>query len=500
MKKHKFIYILFCIAVWSLSGCIKGESDYSVKTLNEVTITTGAEIYSVTQTETLTIVPQITESIPSGASYSYEWKVSPVNPTNDNPPILLSEERDLDMPINLTPGNYYLRYYVTDTGSGLQVIEQYRLNVTGRFYEGWLVASNKGQQGMLSFLRADDALTLNAPEELNDKPYPGNAKGVYNGVMTGLPQVIYFSDQGMFTFDANNFMELGTTVTQFGRDFNFGTRPYYGFSNSTLDLYVIDDGSLYAATGPYWGVNFGDIYGGASTFSERVDGSYTLFPYAISPFPGAGNSNPTFFYDNENKRFMLSNYNSRIIGPATGNNTNPGGYNLVTPTGKTMIGVDYTANSTYFCVLKDDQGVYVYTLTPNVSPFAGIVHTVANSPDIENATSFATSSLYSHLYYAAENKIYLYDLLANSSRLVYTLPAGYQVKDLKMHKRAAHDPASVNDPMFNRRLVAAVDTPTTGEGELYYFTLETSGNIENNTFSNKFTGFGEIVNISYRTR
>jgi hypothetical protein len=97
------------------------------------------------------------------------------------------------------------------------------------------------------------------------------------------------------------------------------------------------------------------------------------------------------------------------------------------------------------------------------------------------------------LYYAVANKIYLYDVLAKSARLVYTFPVGTQVKDLKMFKGQEW---GKSNPLYNTRLVVATYNGT--EGELYYLDLLPIGDIANGTYSKKFGGFGNILQINYR--
>ncbi|MNX52728.1 hypothetical protein D3C86_834130 [compost metagenome] len=88
------------------------------------------------------------------------------------------------------------------------------------------------------------------------------------------------------------------------------------------------------------------------------------------------------------------------------------------------------------------------------------------------------------MYYASGQKIYLYDILANSSRLVYTFPADTKIADLEMLRATS------------KRLVVALNKGTAGE--VYYFDLDNLGNFVGNTYVKKFEGFGEIVHLGYR--
>ena len=112
----------------------------------------------------------------------------------------------------------------------------------------------------------------------------------------------------------------------------------------------------------------------------------------------------------------------------------------------------------------------------------GINQLISNSPDIDIATKFLTSTTFKLMYYAANNKIYLYDIAANSSRLIYTFPAGYVIKEMKKSGTT--------------RLVVA--TKMGVAGEIYYFDLAGTGDFVANTYTKKFTGFGDIVQLTAR--
>lgn len=481
---NRNIYILIIIILVA-TGCQK-EQHFKYARLNEVSITTDDSSFTVTQLDTLRIKTRITESRPEGAAFTYEWNAT-AELAGGGATVVLSRKKDLDTVIALSPGDYFLRYIVTDLKTGIASMMQYDLLVNGAFYEGWLVTSNKAGKGMLSFIRMDNTVFLSPAEDVNGAHYEGKALSASAGVIDELKQVIYFTDKGAYRFDANDFRQNGVTTSLFPGGKTFGPRPYYGLSGNATDQYIIDDGALYGALAPLF-VTVDDI----GTFSDRFPGEYQMFPYVIT----STSQFACYFYDNRNKRFMTATYLSRTVNPASGNN--PASFNMAN-VGKTMIACDYGVSGEFYCVMKDDAGYYLYSVTTNTPPYAGIAQPFSNSPDLDKAVAFAASSLLKQVYYAADNRIYLYDVLANSSRLIYEFPAGGKIKDLKMYKRVYRNfNTTPNDPMFNKRIAVAVNNGT--NGEVYYFDLNTLGDIVNNTYSQKFTGFGEIVHLDYRNR
>ena len=182
---------------------------------------------------------------------------------------------------------------------------------------------------------------------------------------------------------------------------------------------------------------------------------------------------------------MRSDALSRTVEVALGDDK--AAYNLGN-VGKTMLFMDYGAQAyndyEFYFLMKDDANTrYLYSLKGTVP---GIAQAIGNSPDIENANSIATSSVLKQMYYATSNSIYLYDILANSSRLVYKFPTGYTVADMEMLRSTS------------KRLAVAVNQGV--NGEVYYFDLGNTGDFTGNTYTKKFTGFGEIVHLSFRKR
>jgi hypothetical protein len=133
--------------------------------------------------------------------------------------------------------------------------------------------------------------------------------------------------------------------------------------------------------------------------------------------------------------------------------------------------------------MEDSAGRYLLSITSDSNNSAtGVNQKMVNSPEIGSATNFATSSILKQLYYTVDNKVYLYDMLAKSARLIYTFPGSYVIKDIEMLRSTS------------KQLVIGVNNGTAGE--IYYFDINGQGEFSNNTYAKKFTGFGEIVQVA----
>jgi len=484
-----YIYIISAFLFIFLQSCKKElEKVPMIITTNQLTVETDTISYTVVALDSLKINGTITATQP-GHSYSYQWKAWSQLGTDVT---ILSTEKDLNIKVTLAPLNYYfLEYVVKDETTGVSFFAPLmRLTVQPGFYEGWLVSSNKNNNGMLSFIRNDDVLFLSPAEDINEKTYNGEAISAFSSVdffasFSGLTaQIMYITKEGAYRFDATSFLEMKGGADLFeSKKTNFSASAFQGFSGIYTDQLLIDEGEIYGA------------YGGSGTitFSESIPGDYYAFPYL---FLLGGAANNMAVYDNKNKRFLNVASQTKSLSVMTGTGSYP-----VDNVGKTMIAADFGPGVEYFCVMYDETTgkYYIYSLKGSVSSNnAGINQEILNSPELNTATSFATSSLLPHMYYASGNKIYLYDINANSSSLVYTFPDGVIIKDMEMFKYPRKQIALQNDPLYNKRLVVGVDNGA--NGEVYYLDLTDLGAVLNNTYSQKFTGFGQIVHLNYRNQ
>lgn len=457
--------------VMLVMACQKEEQSFKYEKQNQVSIGTDATSFTIAYLDSLKVSPVLTESFPSGEQFSYEWKM--YLQTGTDTAKVLSTEKNLKAKISLPPGTYSLRYKVTSKQTGIAMFALYTVTVNGIYYQGWLVSSNKDGKARLSFIRTDDVVFAAPAETVNNTTYPGHAIAAYSGIAQDIALILFFTDQGVYRFNANDFLQNGSTTALFPEGKQFNTLPAYGLNKLTTDQYIVSDGGLYAGFGPYFFL--GEVL---KPYSERFTGDYSLFPAIIS-----STQTSSFFYDNKGQRFMRVAYLDRSILPATGNDKDSFDLGDV---GKTMIACDYGltgySNDEFYFVMQNNAGVRYLLSINGTKP--GLNQLIGNSPDIATATKFATSSVVKHMYYASGQKIYLYDILANSSRLVYTFPADTKIVDLKMLRATS------------KRLVVAVNKGTAGE--IYYFDLENLGDFVNNTYVKKFEGFGEIVNLNYR--
>ena len=473
--------ILSIILFISLLYACKKDNNKNLKEVNRVIVTTKDTKFVVQQLDVLEINPTLQETMQGGGPYAYRWIIYSV----DYESIYgfyfteLSTEKNLKKQISVSPGDYYLQYTITDLSTGVKTLNRYNVKVNGAFYEGWLVMSNKKDNAMLSFIREDNVVYYDPVNEINKTQLKGKGLAAYSGVITILSEINAFTDQNVYRLNADDFVLTGTTSSLFNQTITFA-EPFYSVSYRNRDQYVISNGKVYATVAPLY-------YGLPGKYSEAFGGlDYGLFPYYFF-----GKKFDVVFYDNKNKRFLQTSSNSRTL--SIFGNFSGASYD-VNNVGKTMVAADRGVQNEFYAVMKDDKGYYLYSILPDLATPAGINQAMLNCPDIAQATSFAASSALKQLYYAANNTVYVYDILANNARSIYQFPAGTKVKDIKMYKSKGW--GKVINPMFDKRLVVA--TYNGAEGEVYYLDLTPTGDVANNAYVIKFGGFGDIAQINYR--
>lgn len=466
----KKVAVCMLVVFW-FSSCVKDDQIFETKELNELTITSELTSYTLEQFSELRIEPVITES--SGPdNYTYEWKVIG---GKENISRVLSTERNLQTTIDLLPDTYYIQYTATNTNTGLKGFMKDTLNVVGAFYEGWLVAHTQGGEASLGFVRADGEVFVNPAAEINEVTYPGIALAAYYSA-SPYNFILFFTTEGVYRFNPADLLAIGETSAVMGKETRFNN-PAYGLGAYAafggMDQYIVDKSGLYAGMGASF---YPDLV--LSPFSDRFSGDYELFPYMFD------NGLNAYFYDNKHKRFIQVEYLDRAYSLTPGSSTAL--FNL-SNIGKTAIAVDRGLSATrrHF-IMEDLNGRYIYTLN-GITPSLKQTVDDAACPDFAIATSFRPSQLYDHIYYGAENKLYLYNIPANTAQLVYTFPSGHKVKDIQW---ATTTPA--------RGLAVGVDNGD--NGEVYFFEVNEFGKFSNDTYVQKHEGFGNIAHLNYRRR
>jgi len=461
---------VFIVIMLAFSACKKDNQSFKYDQINDIKITDATTSFTVPQLDSLIITPTLAQTMPEGDSFTYSWKLN--TPTDTT---TIAKTKNLRIKVTLSPGVYPVVYKVMSNRNGISALKQYTITVNGVYPNGWYVVNSKDGKGKVSLIRSDDVIFENPMEVANNKTYLGKPLALYNFGKGSF--FYYFTDQNVYRFNMNDWLELGdksSILPNLATPLPFKAAPAFIMSTSKFDQFIVADGGLYA------GVS-GSVSDNVKPFSQRIPGNYNLFPGA---FPNTYDVN--YFYDNANKRFMRMGIFSRILEDAP---STTGSFDMAN-VGRKMIASDrgmstlFEEEIEWYFIMEENNSRYLMSLTYdntfNTRP--GVNQEMVNSPEIANATNFATSSIVKQLYYTVGNRVYLYDMLAKSARLIYTFPAGYVIKDIEMLRGTS------------KQLVIGVNNGAAGE--VYYFSINGPGEFTNGTYDKKFTGFGEIIQIA----
>lgn len=461
-----FLKLSLIVVVMLTFACSKDNQSFKYQEINDIKIKDATTSFTVAQLDSLVITPTLVETMPEGDSFTYSWTLDST---------VIAQSKNLRIKVTLSPGTYPMTYRVTSKRNGIYTLQRYIITVNGLYPDGWYVVNSEDGKGKVSLIRTDDVIFDNPMEVANNKTYPGKPLSLYNFGKGGF--FYYFTDQNAYRFNSNDWLELGdksSVLPNLATSLPFKTTPVFSMNTSKFSQFIVADGSLYV------GIS-GTTSQNVTPFTERIPGNYDLFP---GVFPA--NFNLSYFYDNTTMSFMQMGNFSRILERSRETSTmsfdmaNVGKKMIAYDRGVTILGDE---GIEWYCIMEDNAGRYLLSLTGDAdNTYPGINQKMLNSPEIGNANNFATSSILKQLYYTVGNKVYLYDILANSSRLIYTFPSGYVIKDIEMQRSTS------------KQLVIGVNTGAAGE--VYYFDINGLGQFSNNTFAKKFTGFGEIIQLA----
>lgn len=481
MKRYFIILIALFFAL--VSSCSKDKGNYDLVPINEIKITDKEpDNIQIFQFETLKINPVIEQTKGTNEDkLIYSWSTYlTANPPTSFP---LGNSKNLDARIEVKPGKYTILFMVKDTETGVSFFKEYKMEVTTRLGEGWLALEDmpNGKQEISMINIAGEVMhnlygNANIGQVLPDNCHTikvlNTAYGLQNVFILGetnAVEVDYISLKKFEEFKAW-FYTPPTTINI--QNYFYGALGASGF--------IINNDELYSLSF----LNANDRL----KFGAPIKGDWKIsnfaFPHTYSDY--------TLLYDTKNQRFLrhLSSAITTLSNPA-GSAFDPNNV------GKQLVFGGPSSGNFYNCLMKNnnDDKYYVYRVNSayNASIIATDKYDVEDAPEIKNAKFFASSGLYLHIYYAVDNKIYLLDIPAKKSRLVYTFPTGTEITAIKL-KQSTN--LIVYYPDNNKEFVAA--TYQGGQGKIYKFTISNTGDFSGNTFTKEYIGFNRVKNLEYK--
>lgn len=486
----KYIYIIPFIAIsLFLTSCYEDKGNYDYNEVNELSFDGFEENYSVFSYENLNITPTINATLDTEQNedrYSYRWVASTFSDATE-----LATTRNLDITVDLLPGNYRVYYFVKDKVTDIEWQDHFNLQVSNGIYEGWMVlnAVNNGSRlDMISLLEDTytpkyDILQL-TNSQLTLEGTPGfvecyslnrNWYGIY----------VSTTGNGTTKLEPNTF----EWKEAYNISYEFGTRqPKY----LEIDNLIIKDGGKSFAT-----FN-GDVYYYFDVF--RVSYSVPIntvngVKFKASPMIGTGfwASNNAILFDETNQKFMFFNGSRCSDIPEAGSTLF--NYNDTKKELTYMISNDFNVHRT-FAILKDPTNGKSYGAIFDSTNFVQDYYAEITATDFHLATHYAISPVFGYLFYSVGGKVYQYDFYTKNTKLMIDKGS----KEISLLKFQKFYGSSKYDNLAKQLIVGIYDASGTegSNGSLELYTVPpVNGQI---VLSESYDGFGKIKSISYRQR
>lgn len=462
-----------------LAGCYKDKGNYDYKTVNSLTITADVpNTVSVLLQDTLRINTTIVQTINSSSGLEYEWVLY----LNNGTPVTrwkLGTSQNLSAQIVQAPGQYILDYFVKDKSTGVSFRKSFTVNVVSKFNEGWLVIEEDASACDLTMITPTDAVFRNIYSSANNGARlpigshrinivrdRNNIQKIFVMSPAELTQP-YFAD--FLKVASFNDMFWGPPATK---------KPQEYFIQGTFNEMLLNNGlphgfSTVATPAPY-------------KLGAEPAGIWDLEPYEMF------GSSVFIFYDKVSQRFYKYDLTNLLPFAAPP----PTAVFNVNNVKKKLLFAGANTGSFFDCLFKNNtnDSLFVFRLNGALAQPAVDSVYIPNTaaPGLLTATKFVNSRLLPHLYYVSDNKVYLLDIPARQSRVVYTFPTGTVATSMKMYINLRNSA----DPNHNRLI--GISTMESGAGKVYTFPIAATGDFTGSTYSKVYTGFGKINDIIFK--
>jgi hypothetical protein len=482
--------MLLLAAIAAFSGCYKDKGNYDYQKINDVFISTTRDTFQVLTNDTLKITPTIAVQDPT--RLRYEWRVNPItdpaNPLGPGTILVISRERDLKVQITLRPQTfpYQLVLAATDTITGVSYFKNVKLLVSTAFQTGWMLLEQKSGIADISFIGNNNKVYNNVYSTTNPgKPLPANSFKLISAATQS-----FLGTLNMVCFDNGGYV-LDNTSLAFVTDYSkmFFTPPAVVQPKEVLKPSPFQYGPLTIS---------GDkIYGMTSLYTSTLFGAPYTQPdakgYGAAPFVAGGLAYGAIFFDQKNYRFLYDGGGSSTAlkafpaTPTLAFDLSNVQKNMLTM--KAGMGAAFWPTN-WYALFKNttDNNCFLYTLNTDGdltnNPVASAQQAILNSPEVHRSPDYLFSNTVRQMYYAADNKLYVYDMAANQSRVIYTFAANENITTLQIQN--------------NNTIVLATYSGTAGSGTVYYLPISSTGDISGNTYTQKFTSFNKIIHLVYK--
>jgi len=483
------ILIYIAAAALILTGCYKDKGNYEYAAINDIQARFDSDTFRVVRLDTLTITPKL--SGPDTNRLRFEWRIvgvsDPDEPLAIGKIVTLSRERRFHEQITLpaTSGYYMFDFVAMDTVTQVKYFTHLRLQVTTELQTGWMLLEQNQTNSDISFITPADKVIRNVYSAGNpNKPLPLSARELHSSAtqsVLGNLTLVYF-DGGGYILDNTSLQVNGNYEDLFfAKPEVVQPSNMYKPSPFNYGPFTFNNGKVYTLNGLF----ASNLFGTAFTPPDNK-GCY------LAPWAAGGLSYGGIFFDQANYRFLYDGGQTSTTLKTFPENTTMA-FDLNNVRKKMLVmkagmGPE-TWPSNWYALFKneDDNDCFLYTINAGgnmtTTPVAQEYQPILNSPDIHRSPTYLFSNTVKQMYYAADNRLYIYDMAANQSRVIYEFAPGENVTAMQLR---------------NNVITLATYNGNSGGGTVYFLPLASTGDISGNTYSKKFTGFEKIIQVVFK--
>lgn len=499
--------ILLFLTILVLSACKKDLGNYDYKEINSLEEVSGLPpVVNVLFGDNIKIEPKLKFSLDETvdeADYTFEWSYIGSNGLGGSKLFSLAKTKNLDLKMTLPSGSYTAYYFVRDNASQVKFQQKFTLRVVNEFNEGWIMmteANNKARVDMLYLdAEGDFDLVLDLLErtgsglELEGKPVMTYTYST--GLLLGPDALSYGlylgTDKRTTKVEPNNFKWTPTMDLTYEM---FGQVPT-GFYADVIQQrsggssYMIGQGDVF-----FYNRALNTYYSAPISYVSSEEKAFKAAPF-VGGDPAIISNAHAIFYDVDNKRFVKhvgTNASCTVL-------PDPSADKMLFSfkTGKDLEFMRWVPfnGGEIFAILKDPTSLKPYLARFNSASSDQTYYSEITGTDIQEAELYAVSPEFGYLFYVVGSKVYEYDMVYKTSKLMLDLGSKrvsylnfYQFKGKSKYK---------DD---NKLMVGAYD-PSRSDGTEGSLDIYTVPGINGDLVLDKsFSGFGRIKSLTYRER
>lgn len=501
-------YILMILLAVIAGGCIEDNGNYNYidsEELFSLKISGLPETPSIMVGDTLKLSPVI-EGQSTSTGYKYEWyaweeSVSgrPVKRQD------LSDQKDLELKVDLEPRNWELYFKVTDTSLGVYECAKIILTVKGcPLSAGWYILEDNGESTNIDYI---DLVNNQEYSDVLPGRIPGKARSMVwqprdyrhnvtdedgNVTQTITPAYHILTDRTAYTYEGNTLSLLKTFDELFYNAPDV-CNPQRIILNGR-DLYFINNDKIYV---------LGGVTQNIGKYGAALPGSYELYPDLLI---GSNATKWLFSFDRKSHSFcQVSSLTSTInnISSATINGNNVALSNMpydVVLAGGNSIPLMYKGQGFFLMKHLDKEEYKLLGEKPDPNTYGAVTYTtfsdVALDSKLLDASILSPSLMYNFFYFATGHTVYSYSFLetnaANREKQVFVCPEDETIAIVRTINEGS------KNNVVEKTLIIVTNTKD-GHWKLYKFAIRNPAYPEiNPTPESVYTGEGNARCFIYR--